>query len=59
MARCPLLDYESHSYFINSDDKYICTKNGRIMDVDDVTVKTLCNVDYGENYRKCPVYKLS
>lgn len=59
MARCPHLDYESRSYFVNSDDKYICKLNGRKMDIDDITVKTLCKVDYGENYRNCPVYKLS
>lgn len=57
MARCPRLDYESHSYFGNSGDEYICTVTGMRMRVDDPKVKHVCKRDYGEEYRNCPIYK--
>lgn len=57
MARCPYLDYESHNYFGNSDDEYICTLCNRHMSVDDLQVKYTCKVEYGEEYKKCPIYK--
>lgn len=56
MARCPKLDWES-SGSLFGDDKFICTVTGVKMDEDDPKVKHLCKVDYGENYRDCPVYK--
>ncbi len=57
MARCPKLDYESNTIFGNYGDKYICTVTGQKMDVDDAKVKHMCKVDYGENYRDCPIYQ--
>lgn len=57
MARCPKLDYESRTYIGNCHDKYICTLTGMKMDLDDPKVKNMCKVDYGEEYRKCPIYK--
>lgn len=57
MARCPYLDYESRSGIGNCWDKYICKLCGAEMDVDDSRVKYTCKVDYGENYRDCPIYK--
>lgn len=57
MARCPYLDYESNSFFGNSNDKYLCKLCGKQMYVDDPQVKYTCKADYGENYRDCSVYK--
>lgn len=57
MARCPYLDYESNSYFGNSNDKYICKLCGKQMDVDDLRVKYTCKPDYGEEYKTCQIYK--
>lgn len=55
MARCPYLDFESHTFY--SDSKFICKLCGKVMDVDDAQVKYTCKVDYGEEYKKCQVYK--
>lgn len=57
MARCPKLDYESNSFFGNYDDKYICKVTGMRMGVNDPKVKHVCKPDYGEEYKKCPIYK--
>lgn len=57
MARCPYLDYESHGYFGNSNDKYICKLTGQKMDVDDTKVKYACKADYGDKYEDCQVYR--
>ena len=57
MARCPYLDYESHSIFGNSSDLYICKLTGKKMSVDDTKVKYTCKPDYGEEYRSCQIYK--
>lgn len=57
MARCPYLDYDSRTIFGNYDDKYICKITGMTMDVNDSKVKHVCKLDYGEEYRNCPVYK--
>ncbi len=57
MARCPHLDYDSHSTFGNSNDKYICKLCGKEMDVDDSRVKNTCKTDYGDEYKECPIYK--
>lgn len=56
MARCPYLDYESNSYFGNSNDLYICKLTGKQMHVDDSRVKYTCNVDYGDDYEECRIY---
>lgn len=55
MARCPYLDFDSHTLY--SDSKYICKLCGRQMDVDDSRVKYTCKLDYGEEYKNCPIYK--
>ncbi|WP_029071005.1 hypothetical protein [Kandleria vitulina] len=57
MSRCPFLDYESNSYFGNSNDKYKCELTCQKMDVDDPKVKYTCKADYGDNYKDCEVYK--
>lgn len=49
MASCPKLEYESN--------KYICTVTGMRMDSDDPKVKHVCKPDYGEEYKKCHIYK--
>lgn len=54
MSRCPKLDYESVSFFGNSDDKYICKVTGVRMDADSVKVEHLCKGSYD-----CPIYKNS
>lgn len=59
MARCPYLDFESHSYIWTADDKYICKECGREMDTDSSQVKYTCNAEYGEHYKDCPIYKNS
>lgn len=56
MARCPYLDYESHGILFGSEE-FICKLCGKHMDVDDPQVKYTCKVDYGEEYKKCRVYK--
>lgn len=57
MARCPYLDYESNSFFGNSNDKYICKLCGRKMDVNDSQVKYTCKADYGDKYQDCDIYR--
>ncbi len=59
MARCPYLDYESNSIFGNSNDKYICKLCNQRMSIDDSKVKYTCKVEYGEEYKKCPIYQKS
>jgi len=57
MARCPYLEYESHSFFGSSNDKYVCRLCGKRMETTDPQVKYTCNADYGDEYTKCAVYK--
>jgi hypothetical protein len=56
MSRCPKLDYESHSSFGNSGDKYICKLTGKKMDSDDTKVKHVCKSDSDDEYKKCDIY---
>lgn len=58
MSRCPHLDYESNSFFGNSDDKYICKLTGSKMSVDSMQVENVCKGSY-DAYYECPVYKNS
>ncbi len=57
MARCYYLDYESNSLFGNDNDYYYCKLCGKRFRVDDPQVKYTCNPSYGEEYKKCPIYK--
>lgn len=57
MSRCPNLDYESRSFFGNSNDKYKCLLTGKEMHVNDDKVKNTCKADYGDKYKNCEVYK--
>ena len=57
MARCPKLDFENHGGISMVHDKYICKLTGLKMDVDSTKVRFVCNVEYGEEYEKCPVYQ--
>ena len=57
MSRCPKLEYESHNFWGNSDDKYVCTVTGMKMDVNHPKVKTVCDC-YGDCYRDCEIYKI-
>lgn len=57
MSRCPKLDYESNTMFGNYSDKYVCLLTGMKMDVDDSRVKHVCKAAYGDEYKKCPIYR--
>lgn len=57
MAQCYYLDYKSNSLFGNSNDKYYCKLCGKQFDVNDPQVKYTCKPEYGEEYKKCPVYQ--
>ena len=59
MSRCSYLDYESNNPISNSDDKYICKLCGQKMDVDSSKDKYTCNAEYGDEYKKCPIYQNS
>lgn len=59
MARCPYLDYEDHDGWGNSDDEYVCKLCYKHMPVWDSQVKYTCNAEYGDEYKKCPVYQNS
>ena len=50
MARCYYLDYISN-------DEYVCKLCGKHFSTSDPQVKYTCNPDYGEEYKKCPVYQ--
>ncbi len=54
MARCPYLDYESTG-ILYSQGNYICKICGKI--IKDEEVKYKCKVEYGEEYKNCPIYK--
>lgn len=56
MARCPYLKYESSGYLFGSEE-YKCTLCGKSMPVDDLQVKYTCKAEYGDEYKKCSVYK--
>lgn len=58
MSRCPYLDYESNSFFGNSDDKYICKLTGAKMPVDSKQVEKVCKGSY-DAYYNCQIYKNS
>lgn len=57
MARCYYLDDKSNSLFGNSNDKYYCKLCEKEFSVNDPQVKYTCKADYGEEYKRCPVYK--
>lgn len=59
MSRCPYLDYESHNFFGNSDDEYICKLSHQHMHVWDSQIKDICKAEYGDEYQKCPIYQNS
>lgn len=57
MARCYYLGYESTNWLSRSQDEYICEKCGKRFSVYDSHVKYVCDAEYGEEYKKCPIYK--
>lgn len=57
MARCYYLEYESHGFISTANDRYICKLCGKSFPVNDPQVKYTCNPEFGEEYRKCPVYQ--
>ena len=58
MARCYYLDYISKGFLTNYDnDEYVCKLCGKHFATNDPQVKYTCNPDYGEEYKKCPVYQ--
>ena len=53
MARCPHLVYLGSAY-----DQYKCDLcPNKVMDRSSSEVKYVCNPDYGEEYKKCPIWK--
>lgn len=54
MARCPYLEYESTGW-LSSQGNYTCKLCGKCLSKSEVDYK--CNVQYGDDYEKCPVYK--
>ena len=54
MARCYYLDYESTSWLSGN---HICKLCGKRMDSDSPQVKYTCNAEYGDEYKKCPIYQ--
>lgn len=58
MARCYYLDYISKGFLSSySNDEYVCKLCGKHFSTSDPQVKYTCNPDYGEEYKKCPVYQ--
>lgn len=58
MARCYYLDYISKGFLSSySNDEYVCKLCGKRFAINDPQVKYTCNPDYGEEYKKCPVYQ--
>jgi hypothetical protein len=59
MSKCPMLEYESHSYFGNANDYYVCTISDIKMDLQDPTITSVCKVRYDDIYKECPIYQSS
>lgn len=57
MARCPYLDYVSRGVFSSSRDTYICKLCKKEFEINDLQVRYTCKPEYGEEYKKCPIYK--
>lgn len=57
MAQCYYLDYISRGLFSSSNDTYICKLCNKQFAPDDLQVKYTCKAEYGEKYKKCPIYK--
>lgn len=58
MSRCPKLDTDNTGWFSYDN---ICKVNGmKVGDENDRTkVETLCDCDYDDNYKRCPIYQRS
>lgn len=60
MSRCPYLEFIGSSNIFDSTDKdYLCKASGQTMDLYSNKVKCTCDAGYGDEYKKCPVYKNS
>lgn len=57
MSRCYYLEYYSEGTLRIKNDYYFCKLTGQRFDFDDPRVKFICNAEWGEKYRDCPVYK--
>ena len=58
MSRCYHLGYKSNGLFGSSNDYYFCELCPiKQMKVNDPQVKHVCNADYGDKYKDCPIYK--
>lgn len=58
MARCYYLEYQSNGVFSSANDYYYCKLCPmKRMDSNDPQVKHICNPEWGEAYRECPIYK--
>lgn len=56
MADCPRVRFDDSSTWY-SDCGFICSFTGQRMGVDDPKVKYVCKAEYGEEYKKCPIYQ--
>ncbi|MCM1364538.1 MAG: hypothetical protein NC122_06975 [Faecalibacterium sp.] len=54
MARCYYLEWQSRGMW--SGD-YVCKLCGKHMEEKDAHVKYVCDAEYGDEYKKCPIYK--
>lgn len=57
MSRCPKLSF-AHAYAcLFGDLIYFCSLSGQEMEYYDPKVKYVCNAEYGEEYKQCPIYQ--
>lgn len=57
MSRCPNLDYAYIMVGIGADLSYRCKLSGQIFESYDPKVKYVCDAEYGEEYKQCPIYR--
>ena len=57
MSKCYYLDYISRGFFSSSSDTYRCKLCGKEFATNDPQIKHTCDAKYGDEYKKCPVYK--
>ncbi len=57
MAKCPYLNSESSGTFFVGTITYMCRLCGQKMEEDDPKIKYTCYPEYGDEYKKCPIYQ--
>lgn len=56
MARCYYLDWKNPGSYSSINDGYFC-KLCPVKKLTEAEVKHVCNPEYGECYKNCPIYK--